>query len=353
MIRSALLLFCAGLLPLSVSAQAGAPGMPSSATICPTASLKNNVPCQDSSLFDLEGVLVVQRFYTASDFKALDELYEKWSTGADRFPDGRWKLVMFEVGLERQFEVYKSWAEERKKIVAWQTKYPESFAAKHAEAIYWRAYAWFARGSGYSSSVAPEAWVLFKERLGFADKALESVSARADKYPAWHESAISIKLELGDRAAATQIFRRGVKNAPEYHSLYFAMGRAFEPKWGGSAESFNRFALESMKLAKFEAEGMYTRLYWTVDVRNGVPFESRADSIPDWKRLKAGILLLMKKYPSSTHNMNHFASLACRAYDKPLYLELRTKLGVFADPDGFRGATLEACDLRFGFSSKS
>jgi Domain of unknown function (DUF4034) len=347
------LLFIVSALNLPVAAQIGISGTPGGPALCTEMNLKKNIPCPDSTLFDFEGVLVVQRLYNSSDFRGLDELFEKWSTGADRFPDGRWKLAMFEEGMDRQFEVWKTWADDRKKINAWQTKFPDSFAAKYVEALYWRAYAWSARGSGYASSVAPESWTLFKERLGYADKALESIQAQAAKYPAWYVAAINTKLELGDRAAATELFRQGVEKAPEYHSIYFAMGRNFEPKWGGTAESFDRFALEAMRLAKFEAEGMYLRLYWTVDARNGVPFESVTASIPDWKKLKTGIQLLSKKYPSSTHNMNHFASLACRAHDKPLYLELRSKLGGYANPSRFRSPTLEACDLRFGFSSRS
>ncbi|MBL8516798.1 MAG: DUF4034 domain-containing protein [Betaproteobacteria bacterium] len=335
-------------------AQIGVGGMPGGTTSCTDLQLKTNVPCPDSTLAQFEGTLVVQRLYGASDFKGLDELFENWSRGTDRFPDGRWKLAFYVDGLSRQFEIWKTWGEDQKKIKAWQAKSPDSFAAKYIEAVYWRTYAWAARGSGYANTVAPEGWALFRERIGFAERILEELKPRAEKYPAWYSTAIFNKLDAGDSAAATEIFKRGQALFPDYHSIYFAMARAFEPRWGGSAESFDKFAREAAKLAKSsEAEGMYVRLFWTVDFPRGVPFDPKAGEVPEWATLKKGIEKLTQMYPSSTHNMNHFASLACRANDKALYLSLRTKLGNLADAESFKGATLEACDLRFGFSRKS
>lgn len=342
------------MLPLPAAAQIGIPGNPRDTSGCADLQLKTRIPCPDSVLFDFEGVLPVQRLYGQSDFKGLDALFEKWSKGQDRYPDGRWKLAMFVEGMSRQFEVWKTWSEDQKKIQAWQKQMPDSFAAKYVQAIYWRNYAWYARGSGFANTVAPEGWALFRERIGFADKVLESLRPRAGKYPAWYSTAIFNKLDMGDRDAAGAIFKEGVAAFPEYHSIYFAMARSVEPRWGGSPEAYERYATEAARLAKaFEAEGMYVRLYWLVDFSRGVPFESPSAKIPDWTKLRKGIELLTAKYPSSAHNMNHFASLACRAGDKALYLDLRRKLGVHADASIFKTATLEACDLRFGFTSKS
>lgn len=338
---------------LPVAAQTASSGQAFRPAACPEPMVKAGLPCRDGGLPDWDGTWRVQSLYAEKNFKGLDELFEQWSKGEDRYPDGRWRLIMFAEGLARRFNAWKNWGEDLKRIQAWQQASPESFAAKFAEVVYWRNYAWFARGTGFANTVSPEGWALFRERMGFADKVLESLRPRAKNYPAWYPTAIFVKLDKSDIDAATDLFKEGVKLFPEYHAIYFAMSRAMEPRWGGSPEAYEHFANEAATIAKsFEGEGMYLRLFWTVDNSIGVPFRSRSDDIPSWPKLKKGIERLVAKYPSSTHNMNYFASLACRADDKALYLELRQKLGNFADSDQFKNATLEACDLRFGVTSK-
>jgi hypothetical protein len=218
--------------------------------------------------------------------------------------------------------------------------------------VYWHSYAWQARGKGYADSVSKEGWALFSERM---EKALAVLASEGDlaTCPDLHVLSLDALLETGaDAARMRAVFDRAQKTWPEYHQLYFAMARRYQPSWGGSEQQYDRFAEEAARLTtSFEGAGMYARLYWLVDRRNGLPLlhGERQRRFPSWLRLKAGYNDLLKRYPDSIHTIGKFADVACRGDDSALYGSLRAQiLGYenfvpFLDP-------LEICDVRHGFN---
>jgi uncharacterized protein DUF4034 len=144
---------------------------------CTNMELMKQVPCPDSALLFHEGRGLVQSAFNAKDFKRLDELYDQWCTGKDRFPDGRWKLSQYGDGLDDNFTQWNTWTKDLTVIQTWQQSRPRSKAALYAEAIYWRAYAWKARGGGYAHSVSKEGWELFRERLAKSKDILAALQA--------------------------------------------------------------------------------------------------------------------------------------------------------------------------------
>src|SRR5690606_15428271 len=103
-----------------------------------------------------EGRLPVDSAFNRRDFTRLDTIFNQWCSGADRFVDGTWKLATYEEALHTHFSAWRKWDAHLSDIKRWQQSFPDSFAAKYAEAIYWQAYAWHARGGPYVRSVSKE-----------------------------------------------------------------------------------------------------------------------------------------------------------------------------------------------------
>lgn len=312
-------------------------------------NLKSNkpIPCSDSTLYFLQGKRPVEEAYNGRQFARLDELYEQWCTGKDRFPDGLWKLSEFEGGLAANFATWKMWDRDLVTIKAWQQASPKSAAAMYAEAIYWHHYAWKARGGGYASTVSSEGWQLFRDRLAKAEAALDAPQLAGTQCPAPDTERIELMIDQGaDETRLASVYTEAVRKYPEYHPLYFSMARQYQPKWGGSAAQYETFASGVAKLTKnFEGMGMYARLYWLVDYNSGLPFRNQPQTAPYWDKLRAGFDDLMRLYPSSIHNLGKYADVACRSTDGALYRTLRTKLEGYEE-ETHMSDPVDVCDLR-------
>lgn len=336
----------------SVQAQIGVSSPPvlrPASVTCTDMAARKQVPCPDSELFFHEGQAPVQSALNARNFAELDALYDRWCVGKDRFPDGRWKLSQYEAALSGNFNAWGAWAKDLEVITAWQKSAPRSAAARFAEAVYWHAYAWKARGEGYASSVSKEGWELFRERLAKADAAMA-------KFPKMMECAaphaLRLNLLTGQGATEAQFlkaYEEAASKFPEYHSIHFAMAQHYEPKWGGSAAQYEAFADRVAARTKgFEGMGMYARLYWIVDTRQGQPFTNSPTQPPSWRKLKAGYQDLMRLYPSSMHNLGKFAGVACRSREGELYRKLRTAIAGHQETADMLDP-VDVCDRRHGW----
>jgi hypothetical protein len=301
-------------------------------------------PCPDSRHFLEEGQVPIEVAFNDKKHHDLDRLYMQWCTGQDRFADGRWKLAWYSRTLYTYFLQWGLWEKHLSQINEWKRSNPESEAAKVAEAVYWRAFAWNARGQGLASSVSSEGWHLFKTRLQTAQALLEKIpSSCASKFPVLLDTLIDLGTSEGD---LRRVYTDAIRRFPEYHSIYFAMARHYEPKWGGSARAYERFANEvADATSTFEGRAMYSRLYWLVDYAGGLPFSPNAGTPPTWPSLKRSLEDLTGRYPRSQHNIGQYLSVACRSNDSALYRELRTRLGTYVDAAQMLDP-LEVCDLR-------
>lgn len=314
---------------------------------CRNIELMKQIPCPDSELFFHQGKALVQRAFNAIDYDRLDTLYEQWCTGSERFPDGRWKLSQYGDGLSDNFSAWKKWSKDLDTIKEWQKTHPKSEAAKYAEAIYWRSYAWSARGSGYSSTVSKEGWELFYERLNKAKEILGTLIKSPPVCPAPYPLALSLLTELGaTESQLRDIYIEGTSRFPEYHNIYFSMSKHYQPKWGGSIEKYDTFAKQvAEQTKKFEGMGMYARLYWLVDSTDGIPFYENSGSPPEWNKLHTGYEDLIRKYPSSMHNLGKYTDVVCRTSESKLYRELRTKINGY-EPTAEMVDPIDVCDKR-------
>src|ERR1051325_5660447 len=216
---------------------------------------------------------------------------------------------------------------------------------------YGRSYAWRRRASGYANTVAKEGWELFRERLDKAKDILTRLHASGAQCAAPYALTLSVLTDTGaSETELAAVFERGVLEYPEYHDIYFAMARHYEPKWGGSVEQYEHFARTTANRTKdFEGMGMYARLYWLVDTRKDIPFANDSAQAPYWSALHAGYEDLMRLYPSSMHNLGKYAGVACRSTDGALYRSLRSKIA------GYESAAqmldpIDVCDRRHNWT---
>jgi hypothetical protein len=312
-----------------------------------------SVPCPDSQMFFHDGGRFVQEAFGRKDFARLDALYEQWCSGEDRFPDGRWKLFQYGVALDEMYEAWQTWSRDLDVLKAWRQAQPQSEAALYAEAIYWRAYAWKARGGGYAGTVSKEGWELFHERLAKSSEILTALRAGAIDCPAPHALALGVLTDLGAAEdTLAEVYTEASRRWPEYHNLHFAMARHYEPKWGGSEEAYEAFAEQVARQTKaFEGMGMYARLYWLVDSRRGIPFLNDPSRAPDWKKLQAGYEDLMRLYPSSLHNLGKYAGVACRSGDSELYRRLRSRIAGYEHTAQMLDP-VDVCDRRHQWTAR-
>jgi Domain of unknown function (DUF4034) len=346
-------LFFSGLAQAQIVVSAPPLDDPNADVTCSDLDLQKKVPCPDSYMPQYTGQLPVMDAFVNKNFVELDRLFDTWCTGADRFPDGRWKLSQYVEGLAQSFQGWNRWSKDLDTIKEWQKARPNSSAAQYAEAVYWRAYAWKARGEGYTSTVSKEGWALFKERLQTAESILAAPQIKAAHCPAPEVLKIHVLTDLGaSEAQLLSAYSAAASKYSQYHNIHFAMARHYEPKWGGSLKKYEAFADQVAQQTKaFEGMGMYARLYWVVDYHGGTPFTNNPKAPPTWKKLKAGYEDLMRLYPSSIHNINKYAGVACRSTEGALYRRLRDKIVGFEQPEEMVDP-IDVCDLRHQWAPK-
>ncbi|MCX7722245.1 MAG: tetratricopeptide repeat protein [Verrucomicrobiae bacterium] len=136
-------------------------------------------------------------------------------------------------GFEQFLDRFRRWAEAR----------PDSHFAHAAYGTVLIDHAWHARGSGWGTTVTPEGWKLFEERLQKARAALErayELDPSDPLPPAW---LITVARGLGlDRDEMEKQFARGVAADPAEYTVYSSKLTYLMPKWHGSEREMFEFA---------------------------------------------------------------------------------------------------------------
>ena len=177
---------------------------------------------------------------------------------------------------------------------------------------------------------------------------IESIKVRSARLPVWYEQALWIGADAEvDPATLTKIFREGIAKFPNYYPLYYAYGRNFVPRWGGSYQALDSFVRASVKNHP-EGDQLYARLYAYFDFQNGMNPDIFTESSMSWHRMRSGLELIMKAYRDGKHNQATLLAEACRAGDGAAYFKWRESVDVAefwaVTPNG---VSLEICDARF------
>src|SRR5205823_9674470 len=120
------------------------------------------------------------------------------------------KCVQMQCGDEKL--PLEDWVRHKRLLDDWIKQFPNSLTAKLARAVYAKEYAWYARGTGYASTVPPEAWTHFRERIEEARLLLEDIKVDAASDPEWYAAMLSIALTQSWPATEFDaLFREGSK----------------------------------------------------------------------------------------------------------------------------------------------
>lgn len=283
----------------------------------------------------------------------LNKLFEDWNNPAERMADGRWKLMAFYKALGETFSNSPHWDRLQTYIQDWRRKAPKSRAAALAEVIYWNAYAWNARGSGYASSVTQEGWDLFRERLKKAEATLRESKSYASSSPLWGRLYIDVATGLQWPAPKLlQIFNEATATRKYFYPVYSSMVASLSPRWGGNWQLVDSFVKQAVRDTPDEGASMYARLYWGIS-QNEVPsFSLFRDSLATWPEMKRGFEDLVRLYPHSAYNLNNFAAAACMADDKTTFQSLRFRIGKNVTPESWpSNYSLDLCEHKLALQS--
>lgn len=293
-----------------------------------------------------------QKHVGAGEWGELEALVDKLAVSGERAEDGRFQLYLLTAGVDEWLGLWDEDHDEvfREKFEEYQQQYPNSAFAPILAAMQVHSAAWRARGRGFSSTVTPEGWALFRERNKKAWKMMQASKDRASRLPTWYEQAISIGTDANEpETELMALFEEGVKRFPGYHPLYFTIARQFAPRWGGSYADADTF-INQQVAAKTNPEGetLYARLYWLIDQYERGDPDFFDESLVEWPRMRTGFEMLMKQFPNSAWNQANLVSFACRAGDSASYLKWRKTVdaGQFQEAAP-QGISLEVCDARF------
>ena len=328
----------------------GTPGMrqQSGGPTLPPEIIPGSVEATDGAAALTAVAWKAQGAYGSGQFVKLDQLIETLSQPDQLTDDGMPRLLGVSRGLWEFLYAWKNWQSDLDKIAEWRKQYPDSYGADLTEAILWRAWGWQVRGEGYASTVTPEGWKLFSEKLAHADELLERCKSRASRSPLWYELRLAVARDIGwDRKRHQALFIEATQRFPWYVPLYLSAADYLSPKWGGTYADVDKLARRTTATPLGSDHSLYTRIYWELTQEEREEFEPFRDSNAAWSLMKAGFEGLMKRYPKSRWNLNGYAYFACRAHDGPTYGMLRARIGHEVVPAAWASNySSEVCDER-------
>ena len=140
----------------------------------------------------------------ARDYDHLEKVVAELRRKPRTLADGQLELAGFYAGVSKCVQTLcsdkglspEAWVKHGALLDEWDTKFPKSSAAKLARAGYWKEYAWYARGAGYSNTVSKAQREVFDARVQKA-RALFAIKTERSSDPAWYEGMLSIALVQG------------------------------------------------------------------------------------------------------------------------------------------------------------
>lgn len=137
------------------------------------------------------------------------------------------------------------WDEDFKRLnPAFEQAFANQWYAPYFKGVFYVYWAWDARGSGVASTVTPQGWKLFEERIDIARKALEEAWKLDPTQNVIYEQMITVCMAKSDKERLEQWFRRGIEANPDDYQLCQNKMYALTPRWLGSHEEMLAFGKE-------------------------------------------------------------------------------------------------------------
>ncbi len=254
-----------------------------------------------------------------SNIASLDAAADELRISKARFDDGRWKLSIFFGVIEDTLSSIVTDRAARTnlelRLDAYARTHPNSMNAPLFLAMLLEAEAWEARGTGYASTVSPQQWHAFDEKMGQARAALDRSKPTLSGNPAWFNERIdhATHTSEGD-GIVTALLLEGIKREPRYLPNYFAALVQKSPRWGGTRKAMVSFINQvGLNSPEARSEGLYARLVWFAE--NDYP-AIEADPGISWAEMTRAFDAILKTYPAE-RNAQKFFFMACMHSDQP------------------------------------
>jgi len=255
----------------------------------------------------------IDRLLGEPDFDLLERAEREVGFSRERFATGEYLFDAWFLSLDSFF---KAWGDRGKALaLAWAKAKGSEGYAPLAQAMAAHAEGWTARGSGYASTVSPEAWEIYRKKLEEADALLDTASPKLREMPPWHMVKLRLAFEnRGTKASAIQALKHATELWPDYLPLYTASMSYLTPKWGGSFERMDAIARYAMERTPAnQRAAMYALVYERHLRLNPDSTYTLRDTQVDWQLMKQGFHELEDKVPWMTKS---FAGLACQMRDR-------------------------------------
>lgn len=268
--------------------------------------------------------------YRNGDFNRLETLFNRYTDYRNqRTSSGAFKIQLFYDGIGEAMDntgeaVLKDDINRTLKWVQLNKQSPLAYEL-HAGALL--RYGGYYRGRGYSNTVTPQAWELYKEYHNKATKFMFDNKTVASLSPTWHTSLIMMALGGNwKRDIVIELFEDGVKKHPYNFALYVAAVEYFLPKWHGDISQLDRLIRRSTEVAPNDLKGeLYARLYSSAE-QSQFNRNLYSSTLVDWELMKSGLADWTRRFPTEW-TRNIFAYHACIAGDKETTATLMKEVG--------------------------
>jgi hypothetical protein len=292
------------------------------------------VPDQYQGLNELdERTVIKQQVWqnlVNSDFAALEESAVSFRDKKEKTSSGLWRLTIFYDAFASLYQAggYPSFLNipdnsrtnvfsiTEKKFEEWNKAYPQSVILPIAHSVELIAYGLTYRGHGYAGEVSGSNMKTFSNYLKLANDNLDKYKDRSSADPGWYTTKFDVAAWADmPREQFDALWKEASQKHPDFFQMYFNASRHLLPRWGGSVDEFEKFAVKAESLtSKTESRSIYARIYWA---GAGTQFgnEIFKDSKASWPKMKSGFDVLMADYPDSW-NWNAYLKFSCLAEDK-------------------------------------
>lgn len=269
----------------------------------------------------------VLELFNSGRYADLDTLAQQMQDQRSRFKGGAWRLHLFfgtlsSPGAETATDA--AWEAQIGKLKHWAQSIPASSAARIALAQTYQRFAWKARGHGYSNTVTPEGWALFKDRVQLARSTLEQSASLAQNSPHWYLQMQGVALDQQwDRTAFDALAERALAQEPRYYYFATSESNYLLPKWYGTAGDTERYATQvADKIGGDEGDALYFQIAAAINCcgKTQAPMLS-------WPRVQRGFAATESLFRTTNHERNVMAFLALRAGDIKTAQQLFSRIG--------------------------
>jgi hypothetical protein len=207
--------------------------------------------------------------------------------------------------------------EERRVLLEdWRHAMPASTAARIVLAVFWRRYAWQARGSDYAAKVSPEQWTVFRARIA---KEREMLAGLRPANPGAYQVMLTFaRDESWPRGQLDALYRAAVSQYPDFLHFYIQRASLLEPKWHGAPGEWKRYA-DSLLWDPGGSIGQMAYSLMAVEQLGNYRMSEFFDKTGlSWLDVKMGFELREQRFGLSNADWNMLLYFACAAPDRAI-----------------------------------